>query len=45
MAADALVSARGSELEELAHTGLAGCVEAQHQQPHFLGSEDLVHHL
>ena len=26
------------------HTGLAGSVEPQHQQSHFLRSEDLVHH-
>lgn len=26
-------------------TGLSGGVEAQHQQAHLLGSEDLGHHL
>ena len=31
--------------ESIGHTGLAGGVEAQHQQAHLLGAEDLAHHL
>ena len=39
-------SARGcSRSGQWTHTGLAGGVEPQHEQAHFLGSEDLVHHL
>jgi hypothetical protein len=30
---------------QASRTGLSGGIEAQHQQPHLLGSEDLVHHL
>jgi hypothetical protein len=30
---------------QASRTGLSRGIEAQHQQPHLLGSEDLVHHL
>jgi hypothetical protein len=30
---------------QMQHTCLAGRIQTQHEQAHFLGSEDLVHHL
>lgn len=35
----------GEEGGNWAHTCLSGGIEAQHQQPHLLGSEDLGHGL
>lgn len=34
-----------AELELVENGGLAGGVEAEHEQAHFLRSEDLAHHL
>lgn len=34
-----------AELELVENGGLAGGVETEHEQSHFLGSEDLAHHL